>query len=154
MILDNIDKKILIALTKDGRASVEAIAEKVGLSTTPTRRRIKQLESSGVIRGYRADIDPEECGLKMAVYVFVKLQSRNQKSIAKFEAEVIGLDEVQRCDLISGLHDYILTMRIPSMESYNSYLREILAELPGIFGIETSVVIGKVKDSPQLPFEV
>ncbi len=151
MELDNIDKKIIHALTDDGRASVESIAETVGLSPTPTRRRIKRLEEGGVVKGYRADIDPEKCGLELAIYVFVKLQSRDRATIANFEARVLDLPEVQRCDLITGVHDYIPTLRLPDMKNYNQYLREILAELPGVFGIETSVVIGKVKETCALP---
>ena len=153
MQLDKIDKKIIHALTDDGRASVESIAETVGLSATPTRRRIKRLEEGGVVRGYRADIDPEKCGLELAIYVFVKLQSRDRATIASFEARMLDLPEVQRCDLITGVHDYILTLRLPDMKNYNQYLREILAELPGVFGIETSVVIGKVKNTYALPLD-
>lgn len=150
-MLDKTDRKIVSALIDDGRASVETIADKVGLSPTPTRRRIRQLEEARVISGYRADIDPEKCGLDLAIYVFIKLQSRDRESIAKFESRIMALPEIQRCDLITGAHDYILTVRLPGMKDYNRYLREILAELPGVFGIETSVVIGQVKDTPHLP---
>ncbi len=150
MKLDKLDKNILAALTNDGRASVESIGEQIGLSPTPTRRRIKRLEDEGVVQGYRADIDPEKCGLEMAIYVFIKLQSRDRKTIADFEARILELEEVQRCDLISGVHDYILSLRLPDMNTYNQYLRKTLAELPGVFGIESSVVIGKVKNSPHL----
>lgn len=150
-MLDAIDRKIVTALIEDGRASVETIADRIGLSATPTRRRLRRLEETGVIGGYQAAIDPEKCGLDLAVYVFVKLQSRDRKSIAQFEARIMGLPEVLRCDLITGAHDYILTVRLPGMKDYNRYLRDILAELPGVFGIETSVVIGEVKNTPHLP---
>ncbi len=149
-MLDKLDKKILNALAENGRASIEVIADSVGLSPTPTRRRVKQLEDAGVINGYRAAIDAEKCGLEMAIYVFVKLQSRDRKTIAEFERRIMELDEVQRCDLITGVHDYILTLRLPDMKDYNGYLRETLAELPGVFGIETSVVIGNVKNTHQI----
>ena len=152
-MIDKIDQKILSALVEDGRASVETVAEKIGLSPTPTRRRIKRLEKEGVITGYQAALNPEKCGLEMAVYVFIKLQSRDRKTIAEFEEKILLLPEVQRCDLITGAHDYILTLRVPGMNDYNGYLRNILAELPGIFGIETSVVIGQVKNIQQLPLE-
>ena len=77
-MIDRIDRKILTVLTNDGRASVESVAGAVGLSPTPTRRRIRHLEEAGVIRAVRADIDPEKCGLELAVYVFIKLQSRDR----------------------------------------------------------------------------
>ena len=150
-MIDKTDRKIVTAVIEDGRASVEAVAEAVGLSPTPTRRRIRRLEEDGVISGYQAVIDPEKCGLELAIYVFIKLQSRDRKAIAEFEARIMELPEIQRCDLITGAHDYILTLRLPGMKDYNRYLREVLAELPGVFGIETSVVIGQVKDTPLLP---
>ncbi len=150
-MLDEIDRKIITALIEDGRASVEAVAERIGLSPTPTRRRIRQLEEAKVISGYLADIDPDKCGLELAIYVFIKLQSRDRESIARFEARIMELPEIQRCDLITGAHDYILTVRLHGMRDYNRYLREVLAEMPGVFGIETSVVIGPVKNTPHLP---
>lgn len=150
-MLDQVDKKIVATLTEDGRASVEAVAERINLSPTPTRRRIRRLEKSGVIRAYRAEPDPEKCGLELAAYVFIKLRSRDRKTIAEFEQCVSLLPEVQRCDLITGSHDYVLVVRLANMKAYNRYLRDVLAELPGVFGIETSVVIGEVKNSPNLP---
>ena len=149
--MDQIDRKIVSALIEDGRASVETVAEQVNLSPTPTRRRIRRLEQSGAIRAYRAELDPEACGLELAAYVFIKLRSRDRDSIAEFEKRVSMLPEVQRCDLITGSHDYILIVHQPNMKSYNNYLRDVLAELPGVFGIETSVVIGQVKNIHGLP---
>lgn len=151
MNLDKIDRKILSVLTEDGRASVESVAERVGLSPTPVRRRIRTLEDDGVIRAYRADIDPDKCGLDTQLYVFIKLKSHDRETIENFEACVQRQPEFQRCALITGAHDYLLTIRIPGMKEYNRYIREILGEFPGVFGIETSVVVGCIKDSPALP---
>jgi Lrp/AsnC family leucine-responsive transcriptional regulator len=150
-MIDDIDKMIITQLIADGRASVESVAEKIGLSPTPTRRRIRRLEEEKVIRGYTATIDPAMCRLDLALYVFVKLQSRDRVAIAAFEARLKELPEILRCDLITGTHDYVLTVRLSGMRDYNNYLRTVLAELPGVFGIETSVVIGQVKDTPHLP---
>ena len=150
-MIDDIDKMIITQLIADGRASVESVSEKIGLSPTPTRRRIRRLEEEQVIRGYTATIDPAKCGLDLALYVFVKLQSRDRATIAAFEARLNELPEILRCDLITGTHDYVLSVRLSGMRDYNDYLRNVLAELPGVFGIETSVVIGQVKDTPHLP---
>ena len=151
MELDRIDRKILSALVDDGRASVESVAERVGLSPTPVRRRIRALEEQGVIRAYRAEIDPEKCGLETQLYVFVKLKSHDRETIDSFETRIRRQPEFQQCALITGAHDYLLTIRIPNMKEYNRYIREILAEFPGVFGIETSVVVGSIKDAPALP---
>ena len=153
-MLDETDKLIVSQLIQDGRASVETVAENIGLSPTPTRRRIRRLEEEGVITGYRATVDPHKCDLDLALYVFVKLQGRDRETIREFERRVENLPEIVRCDLITGPHDYILTIRLTNMQDYNTYLRSVLAELPGVFGIETSVVIGEVKDTAQLPLRL
>ncbi len=147
MSLDQFDKKILTALQKDGRASVERVAEQVGLSPTPTRRRIRRLEETGVIAGYAARIDPAACGLDLSLYVFVKLESRYRSNIESFETAVQKMAEVVSCHLITGAHDYLLVMHLASINDYNRYLREVIANIPGIIGIETSVVIGEVKNN-------
>ncbi len=147
MSLDQFDKKILAALQKDGRASVERVAEQVGLSPTPTRRRIRRLEETGVIAGYAARIDPAACGLDLSLYVFVKLESRYRSNIENFETAVQKMAEVVSCHLITGAHDYLLVMHLASINDYNRYLREVIADIPGIIGIETSVVIGEVKNN-------
>lgn len=148
-MLDHMDRKIISALIDDGRASVEVVAERCGLSPTPTRRRIRRLEAEGVIRGYQAVVDLKKCGLELTLYVFIKLQSRDRKSIAKFEKKIANLPEIQRCDLVTGTYDYAMMLHLPNMTDYNSYLRSVLAELPGVFGIETSVVINEVQNSPR-----
>ncbi len=150
-MLDAIDRKILQCLHEDGRASVETVAGRIGLSPTPVRRRIRQMEEAGVIRGYRADVDLSVAGLPLTLIVFIKLQSRDRTTIAQFESRIRSLKEVLNCRLITGSADYMLTLQVSDMAAYNDYLRVVLAELPGVFGIETSVVISEVKTSGQLP---
>lgn len=150
--IDDTDRRILQALAADGRQSVEAVAETVGLSTTPTRRRIKALEAAGIIRRYAVDIDMERAGYGLTVYVFMKLQSRDQTTIGKFEDRVRRLPEITTSALVTGPHDYVLTMRVKDMETYNRFLRSVLSELPGVFGIETSVVIDWIKSEIPLPY--
>jgi len=150
MHLDQLDKKILAALQKDGRASVERVAEEVGLSPTPTRRRIRRLEQACVITGYSAVVDPVACGLDLSLYVFVKLESRHRSNIDNFEDAIHAMPEVVSCHLITGAHDYLLVMHLAGINDYNRYLREVIADIPGIIGIETSVVIGEVKNNKVL----
>ena len=151
-MLDEIDKKILHTLVCDGRASVETVAAEIGLSPTPVRRRIRRLEADGVIKGYRAEIDLEKCGLELSVFVFLKLQSRDQQTIRAFERQVLLQPEIESCALITGPHDYLLTLHTADMKSYHTFLHVVLAALPGIAGIETSMVIGDVKTRSGLPF--
>ena len=150
-MLDDFDIKILHALVRDGRASVETVAAEIGMSPTPVRRRIRRLEADGVIKGYRAEVDLEKCGLELSVFVFLKLQSRDQQTIEAFERRVRLQPEIESCALITGPHDYLLTLRTADMKSYHTFLHAVLAALPGIAGIETSMVIGDVKTRSGLP---
>jgi Lrp/AsnC family leucine-responsive transcriptional regulator len=149
--IDEYDKKILRALGIDARLSVEKVSEIVNLSATPVRRRIRRLEREGVIKRYTIDVDLNKCGYSQKLFVFIKLQSRDQATIADFEGKVLDLPEVTSCSLVSGPHDYILTLRHKDMDTYNKFLREVLSELPGVFGIETSVVIGSIRDELASP---
>ncbi|WP_420337124.1 Lrp/AsnC family transcriptional regulator [Roseibium sp.] len=151
-MIDELDKKILRAFSSDARRSIESVAEGIGLSTTPTRRRVKNLEASGAIRRYTVNVDMDQAGYGLTVYVFVKLQSRDQPAIARLEDKIKDLPEITDCVLVTGPYDYILTMCIKDMETYNHFLRSVLALLPGVFGIETSVVIGSVKNEIPLPY--
>lgn len=150
--IDDIDRKILYALSEDARLSVERVAERVSLSATPVRRRIRQLEEAGIIRRYTVDINMKACGYGLQLFALIKLQSRDRETIHEFEERVRALPEVTSCNLVTGPHDYILQLKLKDMETYNLFLRSTLAELPGVFGLETSVVIGQVKDEVSLPY--
>lgn len=150
--IDAIDRKILHALSRDARLSVERVSDQVDLSATPVRRRIRRLEEDGIIRRYTLDVDMKACGYALQLFVFIKLQGRDRTTISDFEARVRRLPEVTGCHLVTGPHDYILELQLEDMETYNTFLRSTLAELPGVFGIETSVVIGQVKDEVALPY--
>ena len=150
--IDEIDKKILYALSQDARLSVERIAEQVNLSATPVRRRIRRLEEIGAIRRYSVDVDMKACGYGLQLFAYIKLQTRDRRTINDFESRVKNLNEIISCNLVTGNHDYMLELRLENMETYNEFLRSVLAELPGVFGIETSVVIGSIKNNVPLPY--
>ena len=145
MPVDELDKAILAALQHDGRASVETVAETIGLTPTPTRRRIRRLEEAGVIAGYSAIVDPAACGLDLLLYVMIKLAQRDRETINGFERAVQNLPEIVNCDLVTGEFDYLMVMHTASMQDYNLYLRNVVAKIPGIVSIQTSVVIGNIK---------
>ena len=89
--MDRIDRNILAQLQADGRLSVTELAERVGLSLSPCHRRVRALEESGVILGYRALLAPSELGLNFSAMVFVTLREVTRQAIADFEAAVAGL---------------------------------------------------------------
>lgn len=150
-MIDEIDRKILHNLSRDARLTLEKLSELVGLSPTPVRRRVRLMEEAGIIRRYTIDVDMDKCGFTQQVYVYIKLARRDREAISKFESRVRTLPQVSVCNLVTGSFDYMLEVHTRNMSEYNDFLRDVLAELPGVFGIETSVVIDKVKSEPALP---
>ena len=154
MSLDAIDIRIIECLVDDGRASVETVAERIQLSATATRRRIRRLEEQKTIAAYRAEIDPERAGMEIRIHVLVKLQTRSRSEIEQFERIVQNTPEIQSCDLVTGQYDYFLLIHLPSMKDYHKYLRQFLADNSVVGSIESNVVIGKIKRTQNLALVV
>jgi len=150
MNVDATDIKILNTLLEDGRASVESVAEKIGLSPTPTRRRIRRLENDNIISAYRAEVDPIEAGLEIKIHALVKLQARDRATINNFEKIVRSMPEIQLCDLVTGQYDYVMLFHLSSMKEYHRYLRQFLENNTAVSSIESNVVIGNIKKSATL----
>ena len=114
MALDALDVKIINSLVDDGRASVETVAERIQLSATATRRRVRRLEEQKIISGYRAEIDAERAGLEIRIHVLVKLNKRDKSDIERCESIVRETPEIQSCDLVTGQYDYFLLIFVTS----------------------------------------
>src|SRR6185312_4438527 len=106
--LDAIDGRIVAELQSDGRLSNVELADRVGLSPSPCLRRIKRLETSGLIEGYRATLKREFVGLGFSVFLSVKLYEHANERVAQFEQTMVALPEVIACHLVSGEADYLL----------------------------------------------
>jgi len=146
MDLDRIDRAILRALQADGRLTIQALADRVGLSPTPCRRRVQMLEDAGAIRGYRAVVDPGAVDAPLKLYAFVKLVQRTNAHLDAFEAAVRASPEILSCELVTGVHDYLISIRLPAIEHYDAFLRRVLADIPSVAEISTSIVVATVKD--------
>lgn len=147
MELDRLDRAILRALQEDGRLTIQALADRIGLSPTPCRRRVQMMEEAGVIRGYRAVLDPASVGAPLKLYAFVKLVQRTNAHLDAFEAAVRANPEILSCELVTGVHDYLLSIRLPSIDHYDAFLRRVLAGIPSVAEISSSIVVSAVKDA-------
>ncbi|MBG6116352.1 MULTISPECIES: Lrp/AsnC family transcriptional regulator [unclassified Sphingobium] len=130
--LDEMDTEILKILGTDGRASARDVAAIIGLSVTPTVRRIKHLEDSGYITGYSAQLSEEKLGGKLIIFITIALSHKSVESIRAFEEEVIKLRQVLSCDLLVGESDYLLRVMAHDMDEYHLFLTEQLMTIPGI----------------------
>lgn len=149
--LDKADRRILALLQREGRLPITELAQRVGLSATPVSERVKRLERHGVITGYHARINPEQLGLRVLVFVELRLA---QKSTEIFDAvkHALGhVPEVLECHLVAGEFDYLIKARIPDMRDYRELLGRILLKLPKAIESRSYVVMEEIKESAELP---
>ena len=151
--MDNIDKKIVFELQKNGRSSNFEIAEKVGLSPSPCLRRIKNLEKKKVISGYTAIVDEELFGYPVTAFVSVRLENQTDGTLKKFEEGISTLVEVVDCWLVTGNRDYLLRVVAENLKTYEKFMREDLTKIKGIASIETNFALGSVKTKQPLPIK-
>lgn len=144
--MDDIGRKILRELSQDGRISNLELSERVGLSPSACLRRVQELERSGVITGYRANIDPSKLGLTFLAYVTVGLSTHTKKAQADFEAAMSTAPEVRECHNITGAIEYLLRIETADLAAYKHFHTEVLGVLPQVHSISTYVVMDSTKD--------
>jgi len=151
MLLTAIDRKILSALQQDGRMTIQAIAELVGLSASPCLRRIRQMEQAGIISGYSASVNQKAVGLPVSVFISIKLERQRAQELDAFGAAIARWPEVMECYLMTGQFDFLLRVVCADLEAYEQFLRERLTQIAGVASIESSFSLGQVKQSRVLP---
>ncbi|MEM9146565.1 MAG: Lrp/AsnC ligand binding domain-containing protein [Pseudomonadota bacterium] len=144
--LDRIDRAILGVLAIDGRAPVTTIAARVGLSKSPCLTRIRRLERAGVIRGYRALLDPVAMGQPHVAFVEVKLRETGEAALSAFNSAVQEIPEIEQCHMIAGAFDYLLKVRTEDIAAYRRVLGERISTLPHVGHTATHVSMQAVKD--------
>jgi len=149
--VDKIDKKILRELQRNGRITNQELADSVNLSPSPCLRRVKQLEASGMIKGYTAEVDHEAYGLPIIAFVRIELERHSAAIVQEFENGIKLVDNVLECYVMSGRSDYLLKVLVKDLHDYEHFVRHQLQEIPNIASIDSSFAYGVVKRSHVLP---
>ena len=144
--LDRFDHAILCVLSEEGRLSITDLAQRIGLSKSPTQSRLRRLESDGVITGYRALLDPIRLGLDHVAFVEVRLTDTREAALAAFNRAVRAIGEIEQVHLIAGSFDYLLKIRTGNMSDYRTVLAEKISTLPHIANTSTYVAMQAVKE--------
>jgi len=144
--IDAIGRKILRELSREGRISNLDLAERVGLSPSACLRRVQELERSGVIKGYRARIDPARVGTAFIAYVTVGLSRHTKDAQAGFEAAMAEAPEVRECHNVTGSIEYLLRVEAADLAAYKHFHTEVLGVLPQVNAITTYVLMDSPKD--------
>lgn len=143
--LDAIDIRILDILQENARITTLELAEQVGLSPTPCARRVKRLEDDGLIERYVTLLNAKKAGMDLSVFISVRLRNQTGETIGRFERSVRSMPEITECYLMSGVHDYLLHLRVANVDALRDFLRNRLVTIEGIAETESSIVLEKVK---------
>ncbi|AMK22508.1 MULTISPECIES: Lrp/AsnC family transcriptional regulator [unclassified Sphingobium] len=149
--MDEFDRKIIAALIEDGRMTVTDLAQTVGLSKTPCQVRLRRLIETGVIRGFRAIVDPAKLGMDHVAFAEVKLSDTREKALDEFNAAVRRIPEVEECHMIASSFDYLLKVRTADIRRYRAVLGEKISSLPHVASTSTYVAMETVLDASGHP---
>jgi Lrp/AsnC family transcriptional regulator, leucine-responsive regulatory protein len=150
--IDATDRRILGALQRDGRMSNVALAEEVNLSPSPCLRRLKRLEESGVIAGYRAVLDRRRVGLGLTLFVEIKVTGHSDALASSLETAFTEMEEVVAAHIVSGPSaDFLLEVVVPDLEAYEQLLLKKLLTLPGVADVNSNFSLRTIKSSGPLP---
>jgi len=144
--LDRINKRILQELELNGRLSNTELANRVGLSPSACLRRVQELESSGVISGYRAVINKAKLGIDCIAYVAVGLGDHTKKSQLAFEQAITLSPEVSECHNITGSYEYLLRVETENLATYKTFHTDVLGVLEQVNSITTYMVMESAKN--------
>jgi Lrp/AsnC family leucine-responsive transcriptional regulator len=149
--MDEIDRDILRHLQENGRMSNVELARAVGLSPTPTLRRVRELERTGAIRGYRAIVDPEAVQRSFQVLVWVDLVQGTREVIERFEQAVLDIPDVIEAQRLFGEPDYLLRVASRDSHEYERLYTARLAALPGVSKARSQLAMKTIRSGLALP---
>ncbi len=149
--MDAVNRKILAALQADGRLTVTELAAQVGLSVSPCHRRLRDLERSGAIRGYRAVVDGAAVGLTFEALVFITMRREDRKTLMSFEAGLADIPQVLQAERLFGDPDYLLRVVTADLAAYQRLQDEKLSALPGVQRMTSTLVMKRIVHDRPLP---
>jgi Lrp/AsnC family transcriptional regulator, leucine-responsive regulatory protein len=149
--LDLFDRRILAALQQDGRMTSVALAEVVHLSPSQCARRVQRLEELGVIRSYRAVLDPAALGLGIAGVVSLSLEKHAIKNIEELQRDIAALPAIVECLSVTGDSDYQLRIVARDLREFSDLLMHSIVAMPGVSTTRSSIILEHVKPFAALP---
>ncbi|AWN53048.1 Lrp/AsnC family transcriptional regulator [Methylobacterium sp. 17Sr1-1] len=150
--LDAIDWAILRELQADGSITNVELARRVGLSAPPCLRRVRALEEAGIIRGYRALLEPKALGYEVVCFAMVQLAAQGQAELAAFAAEMRDWPMVRECWTLSGETDFLLKCVAPNLGAFQQLVGH-LTGLPNVRTVRTALALDQIKDEPIAPLD-
>lgn len=150
-IFDAIDRNIIQILQAEGRIANKELAERIGLTTTPTLERVRRLEREGVIQGYSAKINKEEVGRGLTAFVAVTLKVHQLNLLEEFTSAVQEIPEILGCYHTTGEGDFLLQVVAKDTKDFEQLMRNKLTTLPDVERLHTSIVLNTIKEQSPIP---
>ena len=149
--MDELDLKLLGTLQQNARISNVSLAKSINLSPAPCLRRIRDLETRGIIKGYNALLDADQLGWPVSVFIEIRLERQVTDDLQVFEKAIDEFPEVMECYLMTGTSDYLLRVVSKDLKSLQEFITERLASIPNIANIQSSIALKQVKYKTALP---
>jgi Lrp/AsnC family leucine-responsive transcriptional regulator len=150
--MDRYDRQILRVLQEEGRISNQDLADRIGLSPSPCLRRVRALEESGVVTGYRAQLDAKALGYTLMALIYISMDKHTPERFEHFEKAVSQIPEVLECLLVTGQDaDYQIKVVVSDMDAFQELLLNRITRIQGVTGVHSSFVLRRVVDKTALP---
>ena len=150
--LDETDILILRELQDDGHLTIKELSQRVHLSVSPVYERVRRLEREGFIKRYVAVLDPEKLDCGFLAFCYLKMKQHSHENAVQIMERVQNIPEIAECYNISGDIDFLLKIYVRNMKQYQEFVMRILGDIPAIGSLNSSFVLGEVKNSHRLPF--
>jgi Lrp/AsnC family transcriptional regulator len=145
LMMDSIDRKLLSLLQDDASMPLQDIAARVGLSANPCWRRIKRMESEGIIRARVAVLDPEKIGLNVTVFVRIKIREHTSEWVKRFASAIRSIAEIAECHRMGGDVDYMLKVIVADIAGYDRVYKELITRVPGLADVSALFSMERIK---------
>ena len=149
--MDEIDRRLLRVLQRDGRISNLDLAQQCHLSPSACSDRVRRLRERGVITGFAAILDPKAIDRALLIFVEVQLDRTTGDTFSEFAQAAQRTSEILECHMVAGGFDYLIKARVSDMEAYRRFLGEVLVAMPGVRETRTYAVMEEVKSTTLLP---
>lgn len=151
--LDAIDWKILRELQADGRITNVELSRRVGISAPPCLRRVRRLEESGIIRGYRALLDAPRLGMEVVAFCLIGLHHQAEAELKVFAERTRNWPIVRDAWMVSGESDFLLHCVATDLSTFQAWVIEELTSAPNVETVRTALTIRKIKEEVPVSLE-
>ena len=148
--LDKLDYKILNILQEDNTIAIKDLAERIGLSFTPTYERVKSLKNNGIIKKYIAIVDREKVGYELVAYCNVTIKNKSVEILRDFEEKLNKCPEIVEVVSVSGVYDYMIKIVTKNIKEYNDFVEKTFTNYPHIGDYHSSIVLCTVKEETKI----